>query len=281
MSNGLIGTSDTGAAEQPSGIVWGDCPNTLLPDKGLGYFLFQDWVGDYSTVATTVVPGIQTFTGAGTTAVANAASGTYGPNVIQMASGAADNDTVAVYGNEFGQIVRNSGKKFWFETRIALAALGDAAFFAGLTTLAGATTTTTGLLAANPSNSAAATTIGVSNIGFISVQAASAIATANAVYKKAAGTAVTVLANATNGVGIPIANRSNIVAQTFIKFGIRFDGYKLLHFYVNGYQVAKQEVDSTVDQTAYYVPIVVVKAGTTTAITSLIDWVRAGFQARA
>lgn len=273
--------SQVGDAAQPSPSVWGDCPNTILNDKGLGYFFNQDFLGVSPTpAATTTAPGIETFSGAGTAVIDYASSATFGPNVLSMATGATDNNNTAVHGEELGQIVRNSGKKFWFETRIAPNALGDTAFFVGLTTRAGARTATTGLLSDNPSNSAAATTVAVSTIGFISVQAASALATVNAIYEKTSGTPVTVLSNVTNATAIASGDRANLVAQVFHKFAIRFDGGTQLRYYVDGVKVATVEVDSTFDQSAYYVPVVAAKNGASTALTLAIDFVRAGFQAR-
>lgn len=312
MSLGYVGASANGTVSVPSPSIWADCLNTVLNDKGLGYYLAQDFLGGYNSPASTALAGgIETYTGVGTSVIDAAASGTYGPNVLSMATGATDANNVAIHGEELGQIVRNSGNKVWFEARVAAAALGDTAFFIGLSTRAAVRTTTTGLLIASGlSNNGAATTVAASTIGFISVQASSAIATVNARYTKTSGTAVTVLADVTNasalqayqatlptgtvitqaagvtaqttapiGEGINIAY-GNLVAASFRKFGVRFDGYTKLEFYVDGNLVARQEVDSTIDQTAYYVPIVAAKNGASTALTLEVDFVRAAFQAR-
>lgn len=311
MAYGALGFSQLGNVNQPSPSIWGDSGNQLLNDLGLGGFFSQDFRGDYATpAATTTAPGIETVTGAGTSVFGNASSATYGPHVLSMATGATDNNNTGIFGEELGQIIRNSGQKFWFEARIAVGALGDTAFFVGLATRAGATTATTGILSDNPSNSAAATTVGVTNIGFISAQTASAIATVNAVYKKGSATAVTVLADVTNataliaeqavqatgvvitqaaavtaqataplGEGIQVAY-GNLVAASFRKFGVRFDGQKTLEFYVDGVMVARQDVDSTVDQAAYYIPVIAAKNGASTALTLEVDFVRAGYQQR-
>lgn len=298
MSLGYIGYSLGDTTVFPSQGMWSDCLNTVLNDKGLGYFLAQDFLGNYTTPATTAAPGIETFTGAGTTVAGAAASATFGPNVLSLATGATDNNNTAIYGEELGQIVRNSGKKFWFEARVAPTALGDTAFFIGLTTRAGAITATTGLLSDNPSNSAAATTVAVTTVGFISVQAASAIATVNARYSSGSATAVTVLANVgnataftnLNGAQFPGGTPSGITAPGnlaagasagatgFVKYGIRFDGYTGLEFYINGVRVATQTVDSTVDQTSYLVPVIAAKNGASTALTLNVDFIRAAFQ---
>jgi hypothetical protein len=130
----------------------------------LGYFVHQDFLGDYTTGAATVAPGIGSDADASTT-YAVAASATYGPNVISPAVTNTDNNALALLTNELGQIVRNSGNKFWAETRIAVGALGDSAFAFGLTTLANATRD---IVADNPSNSARAGLTAASFIGFVS-----------------------------------------------------------------------------------------------------------------
>lgn len=308
-NSGIIGVVAAGNVAQPSPSVWAHCPNTLLNDKGLGYFIAQDFLGDYSTpAATTTAPGIE-FASVGTNVFGTAASSTFGPNVLSAATGATDNNHLTLYGEALGSITRNIGREYWFETRIALTALGDAAFAVGLTTLANAIVSA-GPIADNPSNSAVATMTSASFIAFVSAQAASAIATVNIVYEKTTGTPVTVLADATNasaliayeatlgaGEGItqaaavtaqataPIGDgitvlHGNLLASGFRKFGIYFDGQKTIYFFVDGVQVAKQEVDSTFDQAAYYVPFVALKNGASTAITGNVDFIRAGFQLR-
>lgn len=281
MGLGFIGFSQPGDVRSRSFNIWADCPNTLLNDKGLGVYINQDFRGDYATpAATTTAPGIESFTGAGTSVFDAAASATFGPNVLSMATGASDNNNNAIFGEELGQIVRNSGKKMWFEAILAPTLLGDTAFFVGLTTRAGVKTATTGLLAADPSNSAVAATVAVSTIGFLSVQTASAIAKVNAVYSKGAGSPVSVLADVLSATGITSAGGTvaPLTAATFFKLGIRFDGYKHVEFYANGYKVASVELDSTFDQSGYYVPCVVAKNGSSTALTLNVDQIAAAFQ---
>lgn len=313
MAYGALGFASLGTPQQASPSIWADCGNNLLNDLGLGYFIDQHFLGDNNSPANTAVAGgIQTFSGTGTAVYGNASSATFGPNVESMATPATDNANTAIYGEELGQIIRNSGQPLWFETRIAFTALGDEAVFVGVANRAAIVTATTGILADNPSNSVAADFISgsASAVGFITKQASSAVATVNAVYRKTTGTTVTVLADVTNatalqaeqsaqpagvvitqaagvtaqttaplGEGIQIAY-GNLVAASFRKFGVRFDGQTTLYFYVDGVLVAKQDVDSTVDQTTYYAPVVALKAGTATAQTINVDFVRAAYQAR-
>src|SRR5882724_4887630 len=141
MALGYIGFGAVGHMAFPSPSLWADCLNTILNDKGLGYYQAFDFLGqDTSPASTALATGIETFTGAGTAVYGAAASGTYGPNVLSMATGATDNNNTAIFMEELGQIVRNSGNKLWFEARVAPAALGDTAFFIGLATRAGVNT---------------------------------------------------------------------------------------------------------------------------------------------
>lgn len=314
MGAGLIGFSNPGHVAYPSPSIWGDCSNTIINDRGLGVYVDYSPRGLAATpAATTTAPGIEVFSGAGTAVIDYASSGTYGQNNLSMATGATDNNNTAIHGEEVGRIIRNSGQKFWFEARVAAAALGDTAFFVGLATRAGARTATTGLITNDPSNSAGADIVAVTNIGFLTAQSSSAIATVDAVYAKTTGSPVTVLANVTNatalqayqaiqnaanpgsvitqaagvtaqtsnpiGEGISIAY-GNLVAASFRKFGIKFDGRTSLDFYVDGVQVASQEVDSTIDQTSYLVPVIAAKNGASTALTMIATFMRAAWQAR-
>ena len=319
MGYGQIGFSQPGNVAVPSPAVWADCGSTLLKDKALGVFLNQDFNGDYATpAATTTAPGIETITGAGTAVFGNAASATYGPNVLSMATGGSDNNNTGIFGEELGQIILNSGRKLWFEARVALAALGDAAFFVGLSTRAGANTATTGIIAADPSNSAAAALVAVSNVGFRSVQLGSAIATVNTCYANAAATIITSASTLPNGTVADVTSSTafqasqanlptgtvitqaaavtaqasypigeglvvaygNLTANCFRKFGMRFDGYKYLHWYIDGVEFSKTTIDSTFDQTSYWSPCIVLKNGASTALTLAVDWIRAAYQSR-
>lgn len=308
-SAGLIGFAQVGNLQQPSPSIWGTCPGAVLNELGLGNYISQNFLGDYSTpAATTTAPGIQ-FTATGTSVFTSASAATYGANVLSGATGASDNDHYQLRGEELLQIKANSGKQAWFEARFAVGALNDSAFFLGLTTKANAVVAA-GPIADNPSNSAVATMTSATFIGFVSVQAASALATVNAVYEKTTGTPVTVLADVTNATALQAdqASRStgtvitqaagvtaqgtadlgeglvtaygNLVANAFRKFGIWFDGKTSLSFYVDGVKVATQTVDSTVDQAAFYVPVIAVKTGTAAATTDYVDFVRAAYQIR-
>jgi hypothetical protein len=49
---------------------------------------------------------------------------------------------------------------------------------------------------------------------------------------------------------------------------------------VNGYKVASQEVDSTVDQSSNLVAVLNIKSGSASAKSVSVDWIRYAYQAR-
>ncbi len=168
MSLGYVGFSQVGNLQQPSPSVWADCLNTILNDKGLGKYIHQDFLGDYQIAAAGTAPGIEN-TSSASSVFAEAASATYGPHVISLATSGSDNDHITLRGAEMIQIVRNSGKKAWFETRFAPGAVTDSAFAMGLTTRANAVVSA-GPIQDNPSNSARAVMTAASLIAFVSTQ---------------------------------------------------------------------------------------------------------------
>lgn len=273
-----IDFSQIGDQQQPSPSVWADCPRTLLNDKGLGYYGKEDFLGnvEVASFADKSVFGTGEFGMDGDTGALAPLTGTKG-GYGSIATGATDNDAITLFSAPLGSIVRNSGNKFWAETNLQFAALGDEALFFGLTTEANGTRD---VIADNPSNSAVAGLTSATFVGFVTVQASSAIATVNVVYEKTTGTPVTVSSNVTNATAIPLASRASLAATTDVKFGLRFDGKKTLYFYVNGYKVATQEVDSTVDQSGKLAVVLNIKSGSASAKTVSVDWVQYAFQSR-
>lgn len=272
MSIGTASIAVAGAAAQPSPAIWADCRTTELLGQGLGYYVHNDFLGDTATE-----PGIAADADSGTTYTA-AATATYGPNVEAVLVSNTDNNAVALRTAALGKIIRGSAQLFHAEIRLAVGALGDSAFAFGLTTLANATRD---VVADNPSTSAQATLTSATFIGFVSVQASSALATVNIVNRKTTGTEVSIATNVTNATAIALANRSNLVANTFVKLGLRFDGNKTLHFYVNGVRVARYEVDTTVDQATDLCVVFNQKTGAATQIINYVDFIRAAYQLRA
>lgn len=274
----VIVLSNQGAAEQPSPSVWADCRNTLLQDLGLGYFAHEEFRGniEVASFADATVFGSGTLDVDADTGALAPVTGVAG-GVAKFTTGASDNDAIALFGPPLGAIVRNSGNPMWFETRIQAVTLFDGGIFVGL---GGESSIVRDVIADNPSTSAVAALLAQTLIGFVTVESSSAIKTLNIVYSKGSGTPVTVLTDALASSAIPTAAVLALTAATFVKLGIRFDGGKFLYFYVNGYQVARVEVDSTVDQTSLMTAVINVKTGTAVAKAIALDWARYAFQSR-
>lgn len=263
-----------------SASIWKDSRNSLLNDLSIGAYAASDFVG---TPADPAFNALNT----GTTVISSADPATYGPTVVKAATGGSDNNSYVWSSNGLGRIQFQSGLKFWFETRFAPGALNDSAFFFGLVTAPGLTAT---LIADNPSNSAQCVIAAVSHIGFASVQAASALATVNAVYAKGSATEVVAFTNVTNSAALLAAasaqnssfvnTQANLVANSFRKYGIRFDGISTISFYVDGVLIGQQAVDTTVDQAVYYALALQTKTGTAAATTNYVDFLKAGAELR-
>lgn len=273
-----IDFSQIGDQAQPSPSIWADCPKTLLNDKGLGYYAKEDFFGNTELAVFTdkSMFGTGEFNvdaDAGALTPLTGKVGGWG----SIATGATDNDAYALVSQPLGTLVRNSGNKLWAEASFQFAALGDEALFFGFTTEANALRD---VIADDPSNSVVAALTAATVVGFVTKQTASAIATLDAKYAKATATPVVVSTNVTNATAIPLASRASLAATTPVKIGLRFDGRKTLFFYVNGYKVATQEVDSTVDQTSTLVLVLNVKSGSASAKTVSFDWVQYAYQSR-
>lgn len=268
--------AEQGAAAQPSPALWADCRNTLLQDLGLGYFAHEEFLGNIelaSFIDTSMFGSGRLDCDNDTGALAPVTGLTGG--VAKFTTGANDNDAIALFSQPLGAIVRNSGNKLWFETRIQAVTLFDGGIFVGI---GGESSVVRDIIADNPSTSAQAGLVAQTLMGFVTSAAASAIATLNIVYSKTTTTPVTVLTNALASSALPAA--APLTAAVFVKLGLRFDGGKYVYFYVNGYQVAKLEVDSTVDQSGLMAAIINVKTGSANAKAIAMDWVRYAYQAR-
>lgn len=270
-----VGFSEAGDSNQPSPSIWGDCPKTILNDKGLGFYAHEDFLGGPVTASLTdglyVSPVL---TADNDTAALSYKTGEVG-GYASFATGATDNDALALVSAPLGKL--QVGRRLWFETRFEFAALGDEAVFAGVVEEAGASRD---VVADNPSNAAQAALIGESLVGFVTQQSGSAVAKVDAVYKKDAGAVVTVKADATNATAIDSDDRANLAATTEVKLGFRYDGRDKLHFYVNGVRVASQVVDATVDISKDMAAIFAVKSGSASAKTVSVDWIRYAYQSR-
>lgn len=271
--SGVIGFSQAGDASQPSPSIWADCPNTLLRDKGLGFFNHAEFLGgpitSAATSATATDPGLSIDCDTNT-AIAKVTGRTGGVTDFEVAN--TDNNAVALFSQVLGKIVKNSGNKIWAEARVEVGAIADQGFFFGLAEEAALSRD---VIADNIASNGVITE---SLFGFLVDNGDTN--GVDIVYRKDAGTVVNVLNDSTNATAIPSAERASLVADTPVKLGLRFDGRDKLHFYVNGYNVCNVTVDSTIDQSKDLGVIVCLKTGTAAVQSFAIDWLRYAFKAR-
>lgn len=274
-----IGYSQIGQGDYPSPSIWGDCPMTLLSDRGLGRFKHVDFLGagtgtlaailDVATISYGDALKIIDDSDLVDAVVSMKASELGG--WLDMASGATASDAIGLVSEPFGKFVRNSGKKLWFEAYFELGALADQAFFVGL------------VEEANQSVDVIATGEAglITTDSFIGGQVLNDDTDGfDIVHQKDGGTKVEVLATATQATAIPLASRFNVAAAVPFKYGLRFDGKTSIYHYVNGYRVATQAVDSTLDQSNSFCAMLVLKTGTGAAQSFAADWVRYAYQER-
>lgn len=281
MSAGIIGYDNPGSEGFPSPAVWADCPNTLLNDKGLGYFHHHSGIGNVNTL-----PPLREDSDAATYTYDDGANGDN--RTINAATGAGtDNHAFAVHTSPLAKVVKNSGTKLWAEVDIALAAIADQALFFGL---AESAALDRDVVSDDPSNSAQAGLDGESLIGFVTQQNSSATNKLDAVYQKDADGVVDVLTDATNATALQSRSENgsqiqsdltgDLSADSFVRLAVVFDGRDKLKFYVKGVKVAEQTVDNTVDQSKEYGVVLALKNGTAAERTLRYRFFRAAAQVR-
>ena len=225
MSVSIVGVDTAGASDEPSPIIWGDCPNTLLNDLGLGTFVDArfDVGAPTGVLASGVVrpsPFGLTIDCDDDTVLAQLAT----KLGLSIETDADDNDAAAIFTGPLGALVKNSGQRLWFEAIVAVGDVdADMGVFVGLTEPAGASRD----VIAN--DIAANGVIGESTIGFL--QDNGDDNAFDIVYRKDAGTVVNVLNDATNATAIAAANRASLTDGAFFKLGIKFDGRETLQFF--------------------------------------------------
>lgn len=266
--------AQAGLVTRPSPSIWADCPNRELIDLSHGFFLHDDFLGGINTGAagagTLIVPGINVDADAGATSVyINGRVGGF----LDIITDNDDNDAWSSYSEPLGPITRRSGKKFWFEIAVELGDVTmDGGIYVGLTDeLTGSPTLARDVIADGAASLATQSLIGFQ----VLTDNPDAV---DIVYRKGSGTVVEVASDVTNSTALALANRASLVNDTAVKLGLRFDGRDTLRFYVNGVQVASQDVDNTIDQTSNYSIIFSIKTGTTTSHSFAFDFLRFAFQ---
>lgn len=263
MANSVIGYDNVGEAGFPSPAVWGTCQKSLLNELGLGFYVDQQFFGDTPTL-----PGLPTDSDSGSTFTYN--SGTQDNRAIDVAVTNTDNNAAAIFTRPLGPLTKNSGKKLWFEAEVALAEIADQGVFVGLAELDALDRDVIADNAGAPASE--------SLIGFFC--GASDQDAFDAVYRKDAGSLVTVLADVTKATAIPEAERASLSANGFVRLGLAFDGRDKLRYFVNGHRVAEVTVDGTFDQVKEYGGIVALKTGAAAARTLRVRFFRAAAQVR-
>lgn len=291
MAYGIIGYSQVSNPNQPSGSIWGDCSSQELLDEASGFFNYADFHGVQTP------PGLPS-------AANNSGSFAFNANydsLVNFITGATSGNWADAWTRPMGPITPGSGQKIWFEALVArnlITAAGS--LFVGLTNLAGmgGGNLVTATNATKNSNTLGATSGGQSFYGFWlygsqltnfdavwgnNVQAAVTPSTVNLVLPAV----LTALANNPNpgnpqyvpavppGILVnPTAGNANIIPPAFVKLGLRYDGQAYLYFYVNGSQVAKLQITQSMDITSHFGGIVATLTGASSAMTTLVDFVR-------
>lgn len=267
--------SQAGNALAPSPSIWKSCPGSTLNDQGLGFFLQEDFVGGTEVWADKAGIGGQQ------ALVNNASAATTIPHRTGSFGGLQDltlanvaNNAIALYSQPLGQMVPNSGNQIWFEARLTKQTISDEGLFIGIAAEAIATKD----LLVNGVASVAAGLSGDTLVGF--TQMTDNQAKLYAVARKDAGAVVTLASDVSNFAGL--AAPANLVAGTFFKIGMHFDGKRTLRIFFNGIRVASATITTaSVNVADNLVFIVNEKNGAAaTARTITLDWVRVAFQNR-
>lgn len=282
MAFGIVGYDNPGDANQLSPNIWADCPMEELNSKSLGVFVYEDFQAQYAITTTVdsapIGRGGFSYKGDTDTSITSVADTHNGIVDIETNTTAADAGVLVA--NAFAKIEKDSGKKIWFEARVAPGDVDDdMGTFIGLVEEDGADED---VIADDPATNAS--TAAVTLTGFFQNNADPNAY--NIINKNETATVEQILADATNATAIPSASRASLIDGVgtteagFHKLGIRFDGLETVQYFVDGYLVATNTVDSTVDTTNFLAPIVAVKTGDSAAEKIFVDFVACGYQER-
>ena len=219
---------------------------------------FDDFLNPVDQVSTEDHGGYRTYMDTGVTCVQQK---TEQNGVIMFDSVDGDNDEAAMTLNDsniLAALVATSGsnKKFWFETRVKFNAITAQASYIGL------------MDANSPAGSllpdAGTGVSGKNHIGFEVLEASPA--SIGAVYDTAAGTTTC------------LAGVQTIVADTWYKLGIKYDG-SYVRYFVDSVEVCKVAISATnVPDGVYLAPIWALKAHEAVDKNLSIDWWKAGIE---
>lgn len=272
---------DAGAAapasdRKPSQSIWKNCPNTLLNDLGLGRYVHEDF---YAVNPQTVVTTVELVQG---DFMVDADTGVVFSGVLpvdqtggrlDMETPATDNDAVAIFQQVGPGLVMNSGIKVWFEARFSIGELADHGTFIGLAEEDGLDRDIIlddGVLVGTESM-----------FGFFI--SSGDVDDLMAVWNLDTGTGTVVLQDITAAAiyydQVSGGASASIVATTYYKVGMYFDGVETLSYFLNGYKVAELVlVAATHPDDVEMGPIFAFKTGTAGARSANLDWMRYAHQ---
>lgn len=241
MSHTIVQQKGVNTNRLHSPRIWADCPILEIKAGAKdGRYFFDDFINTpvLSTTATTGLYACYADTG-GT--ILQSATDVNGALVMTLDGTAADAATITTGGNSGGFLVisdtASAAKKLWFEARVKVSSITDAAcggFFIGLTEEA-CGDATADVLAAGAAGMA-----DKDHIGFL--RPADDGDGLDIVYTKAGQTDTTVLANA-----------ATLVADTYIKVGLVYDpdapAAKRIKFFLDGVEQTSYVAASAFDGT--------------------------------
>lgn len=254
-----------------SASIWNSCPEEALRRKATpGTWDFDDF--------TTFCATANRYTLVGDASPPAAAAAADTGIVVLNASGTDNNEAYMAYGiNATGlaKVTGGGSNKIWFETRVKVSSIADQGVMLGLAL--------PGYVAANmlTDDTGVPATSSGSFVGFRAVTADPD--GMDAVYATAS-TALTVHQEAESSSkyvpGSSSVYLQNLIADTYVKFGLHFDGLKMW-WYINGVRVNDSGVaynvtnfPDAVNLTAFWG----VKTGEAVAKTMTVDWWKAAYQ---
>jgi len=252
----VVRLETAGQAENLSPAIWADYPSVkAIMDPSQVIDIFDDFVDP--VVADTSVPNWE-FTGTNGD-VDNSADEPNG--VILLEGSGADNDSATIMKNDLYLLARSSGKRFWFEARVKLAAAGTADDFAAFVGLAESVAGTAELIADD-----GATIIDEDHIGFKAITNATTIGDWDATV------------NIGGSANFPVDIEADTAETTtsWVKLGMKFDGKKTVTFFVDGVKTTSYDVTNLDSYTMLHELTVVigVKDCEAAQLGLYVDWVR-------
>ena len=219
MANRYYKGDNTGNGPSPQ--IWANCPVLdIMEDPNKGYHFFDDFLQFLEDTGGWLVAGANDTCAYVATEVGG---------VINVGATGADNDEgyLTSGNNEAGmvKVYTTTPRKMWFEARVRTTSIVDQAVFIGLAE--------EGLAAADTLSNDDGDLASKDFVGFHADTAAPTLL--DCVYREAAATGI-----------VPKASAQTLVAATWYKLGMYFDG-TYLHYYVDGVEESLTSTITGVD----------------------------------